>query len=275
MTSTLYDELRQLIQDSRVVEVGLAARRLADGEEILIAPDSSFHPASTIKICVMMEVFRQARQGVFSLDDQMAVKNEFSSAADGSNYSLNVDDDAEKDLYGKIGQTLPIRNITQRMITMSSNLGTNLLIERVTPEGINRFMQELGTDGLLVRRGIDDTKAFRLGLNNAASARGLMQILVKLAGREVVSTGHSDEMIEILCQQHFNEMIPAQLPGSVRVAHKTGWDDDFHHDAGIVYPPQGSPFVLAILTKGLEKDEVAHPFVASLAKAVYDGFMKP
>ncbi len=87
--------ISELIQQSGA-EVGLAARQVATGKEILIRPDQSFHPASIIKVCVMIEVFRQAQQGLFSLDDPMLVKNEFVSIADGSSYSLSVVDDSGK-----------------------------------------------------------------------------------------------------------------------------------------------------------------------------------
>ena len=186
--------LNELIQQSGT-DVGLAAHQVATGKQILIQPDQSFHPASTIKVCVMMEAFRQARQGLFSLDDPMLVKNEFVSIADGSPYSLSIEDDSEKDLYQHIGETLSIRELVFRMITVSSNLATNFLIERVTPERTTQFMQELGTNDIIVRRGVEDNKAFRLGWNNAATARGLMQILLKLAKRKVVSRRDSDEMI--------------------------------------------------------------------------------
>ena len=263
------EAISKLIQQSGA-EVGLSAHELKTGEEILIQPDQSFHPASTIKICVMMEAFHQARQGLFSLDDPMLVKNAFSSIAGGSSYSLSIEDDSEKDLYEHIGESFSIRELIFRMITVSSNLATNLLIERVTPELTTRFMQELGTNDVIVRRGVEDNQAFRLGLNNAATARGLMQILLKLAKREVVSPQDSDEIVEILLQQKFNEMIPAQLPANVRVAHKTGWTGKYYHDAGIVYPPNGNAFVLAIMTKGIEKEEQAYALVSSLARIVYN-----
>jgi beta-lactamase class A len=264
------DELKGLIEKSGASEVGLAAHHLASGDVILINPDVSFHPASTMKICVMLEVFRQARQGVFSLDDSILVKNEFASIVDGCSYSLSDEDDSEKDLYHRIGQTLPMRELVQRMITVSSNLATNILIERVTPERTTDFMCELGSVGLVVRRGVEDGKAFKLGLNNAATARGFMQVLIRLAKREVVSPDDSRNMIDILAQQKFNEMIPAQLPTDVRVAHKTGWTGEYHHDIGIVYPLKRNPFVVVILTKGFKKEEDADPFIGSLAKSIYD-----
>jgi beta-lactamase class A len=98
------------------------------------------------------------------------------------------------------------------MIISSSNLATNLLIEKVRAQRVTRFMQSLGTNDLVIRRGPEDNKAHALGLNNSATARSLMQILVRLARRSVVSPQASDEMIAILQRQQFNEGIPAQLP---------------------------------------------------------------
>ena len=266
-------ELNEFILKASTVKVGLAAYNFSTGEEILINPDAYFHPASTMKICVMMEVFHQARQGLFSLDESISIKNEFASIVDGSAYSLSEDDDSEKDLYKLIGQPLPLRDLMRLMISVSSNLATNLLVERVTPERITAFMSELGADSLVVRRGVEDNKAFQLGLNNESTARGFMNILIKLEKREVISEQDSNEMIEILLGQKFNEMIPALLPNDIRVAHKTGWTGKFNHDVGIIYPPNVKPIVLAILTNGFETEEAAHPFVARLARIIYDGWV--
>ena len=272
MTMPIESRIQQLIQQSKALTVGVAAHRLSDDDEILINADQSFHAASTIKLCIMMEVFRQRRQGRFSLDDPVVIKNEFASIADGSRYSLQAEDDSEQGLYDCIGRTLQRRELVYRMITESSNLATNLLIEELRPEEINEFMRELGADGLITLRGVEDKAAYRLGMNNTATARSLAQALLKLARNEVVSTEDSREMVRILCEQKFNEMIPAGLPPGTRVAHKTGSTGDYFHDAGIVYAPDGQTFVLAILTKGYpEEDEAAaHAFAASIANAIYD-----
>jgi beta-lactamase class A len=272
MTTAITDRLQQLIRQSRASEVAIAAHRKGSGAEILINADQPFHPASTIKLCIMMETFHQARQGKLSLDDPIVIKNQFSSIVDGSPYSLEVEDDSETELYRRIDQSFPRRELVRRMITVSSNLATNLLIEDLEPNQINGFMKELGAEGLITRRGVEDKAAFRRGLNNAATARSLMNALRKLAKREVVSPEDSDEMIQILSDQQFNEMMPALLPSGVRVAHKTGSTGDYFHDAGIVYPSDGEPFVLAILTKGYPEDEdaAAYAFIASLSRAIYD-----
>ena len=176
--------LQKLLEAGANAQVSLAICDLASGYQILVKPDLPFHPASTIKLAVMMEVYHQAPQGEFSLDDLLPVKNSFLSLADRSEFSLSPEDDSETDLYQHIGEQLSIRDLTRRMIIFSSNLAANLLIEKVGAERVTRFMQALGTNDLVIRRGLEDKKAYALGLNNSATARSLMQILVRLAKRE-------------------------------------------------------------------------------------------
>ena len=275
MTPKTENDLRHLLESGRDAQVSLAICGLASGYQILVKPDLPFHPASTIKLGVMMEVYHQASQGEFSLDELLPVKNSFLSLADQSEYSLSPGDDSESDLYLHIGEQLSIRNLARRMIVSSSNLATNLLIEEIGAANVTRFMQALGTNELVVRRGVEDKKAFALGLNNSVTARSLMQILVRLARRSVVGPVVSDEMIAILQQQQFNEGIPAQLPAGVRVAHKTGWIDKVYHDVAIVYPPQHAPYVVVILTSGLSEKDEAPVLVATLSAAIYHQLITP
>lgn len=263
------NDLQQLLAAGKNVQVSLAICDLASGYQILVKPDVPFHPASTIKLAVLMEVYHRASKGEFSLDQLVPVKNSFNSIVDQSEYSLSPADDSETDLYRHIGQELSVLDLARRMIIFSSNLAANLLIEKVGAERVTRFMHTLGTNDLVVRRGLEDKKAYALGINNSATARSLMQILVRLARRAVVSPGASDDMLAILQQQHFNEGIPARLPEGVSVAHKTGSIDKVYHDAAIVYPPRHPPYVVVILTSGLSEKNEAPALVAALSVTVY------
>ena len=134
------DSLLQKIQ-ARIAEdsgafVGLAYLDPGSADTLFLNADTSFHAASTMKVPVMMEIFRQAAAGKLSLDERIPVKNDFASIVDGSHYSLTPDSDSDQSLYTKAGQTETIRELIRLMITVSSNLATNLLIERVTPERV-------------------------------------------------------------------------------------------------------------------------------------------
>src|SRR5689334_17407479 len=140
-------ELESFIAGQTDKTISLAAYDLGTGQEILINPDLAYHPASTIKVHVMMEVFHQAEQGVFSLEDCLPIVNSFSSIADGSKFSLDVVDDAEQTLYPRLGETESIAELTRLMIVRSSNLATNILLETVSAQQVNDFLQSLGIEG--------------------------------------------------------------------------------------------------------------------------------
>jgi beta-lactamase class A len=251
--------------------MGIAFHDFETGAEYFLNADEAFHPASTFKVHVMMEVFRQAQEGSLSLEDCIPIINSFTSIADGSKYSLDVKDDAEQTLYPRLDESESIRELTRLMIVRSSNLATNILLEKVGTENVNHFIRALGIEGVIVRRGVEDNAAFRLGINNSATARGLTQTMQLIAEGKVVSTQASEKMIEILLGQEFNESIPALLPKSVKVAHKTGWTNDVYHDTGIVYPDGRKPYALSIMTRGFNENQAteAHQCMANISKLIY------
>lgn len=266
----LEKKIEEVLRASGAETVAVAYYDLASGRELLINPDTNFHAASTMKVPVMIEIFRQAAAGKLSLDTRIPIKNDFTSIVDGSLYSLTADSDSEQTLYGHVGQTETIRELMRLMITVSSNFAANLLIERVTPERVMDLMRSIGANNIRVLRGVEDGKAFEKGLNNTTTARDLMIILRRIAERRAVSEKASDEMIKIMLDQKFNEGIPAGLPKDVRVSHKTGSITKINHDAAIVYPPNRKPYVLVVLTRGIEDEKRAHRLIAEISRAVYE-----
>jgi beta-lactamase class A len=91
-----------------------------------------------------------------------------------------------------------------------------------------------------------------------------------MAKGEIVNKQASDSMIDILFDQRFNSIIPANLPKDVKVAHKTGSINGVHHDSGIVFLPNGRKYVLVILSKNLEDEEAATAVMASVSEMIYE-----
>ena len=248
----------------------VALKDLQNGEMLLFNEKESFHAASTMKTPVMMEVYRQAKAGKFKLTDSILVKNEFKSIVDGSLFGLDISDDSADGMYKLIGQKMTIYDLVYQMITVSSNLATNILIDLVDAKNANAFMRTLGAKDIQVLRGVEDTKAFRQGLNNSVTAFDLMMIFEKLAQRKVVSKKASDEMIKVLLDQKFNDLIPLNLSKDVKVAHKTGWITGVHHDSGIVYLPNGKKYVLVILSKQLKNEAEGKKAIAEVSELIYE-----
>ena len=249
-------------------EVAVAYQPLQDGAAgMLIDADQSFHAASTMKVPVMIELFRLAEAGTISLDDEIPVTNTFKSIVDGSPYQLSATEDSDGEVYKAIGKTMTLRQLVTASITVSSNLATNILIEKVGAENVRKTVAALGGDGMVVLRGVEDQKAFDKGLSNATTARALMVLLEKIARGQAVSRAASRGMSDILRMQQFNDAIPAGLPADVPVGHKTGSITRINHDAAIVYA--GKPYVLVVLTRGIEDGAKSSALIADISRVIY------
>jgi len=248
-------------------EVAVAYQSLDGRASWYLKPDEPFHAASTMKVPVLIELYHEAHRGKLRLDDTLVIRNEFPSLVDGSPYTLEAADDSEAGLYGAVGSTRTLAQLSELMITVSSNLATNLLIERLGVGNIQKAVHALGADGMQVLRGVEDEKAFKAGLNNTTTARALARLMEAIAHGKAVDPAASRAMREILERQTFNDGIPAGLPAGTRVAHKTGEITRIQHDAAIVYAPR--PFVLVILTRGLEDPKESSALIATVTRQLY------
>jgi len=279
-------EYIQHLADSVHAEIGVAFRDLETGKEFFFNEKQMMHAASTMKVPVMIEVFRQAEKDNspgFRLDDSLPIKNEFKSIVDGSPYQLDMSDDSDSSMYRAIGTKLTIRRLVEQMITVSSNLATNILIELAGAENVMATLRELGIRNMQVRRGVEDGKAYNLGLNNQTDAFDMMLALQAIAERRAASPIACDSMLAILTRQKFRDGIPAGLPKEIVVGNKTGSITAIAHDCAIVFPenqvsvkkPNAArkPYVLAVLTRGIQEEKTANRVIAAISRKIYSGLM--
>ena len=218
----------------------------------------------------MIEVFKQAEEGKLSLDDSLEVKNSFKSIVDGSSFSLDIDRDGGEQLYDFLGKKKSLRDLVTDMIIYSSNLATNIVIQKVDAKNVNATMHKMGAKDINVLRGVEDMKAYDAGLSNSTTAYDLMIIFQHLAKGKAVNEKADRQMIDILLHQKHREIIPALLPENVKVANKTGMITGVHHDSGIVFLPDGRKYVLVILSKNMEDMEKGTQMMARISKMIYD-----
>ena len=267
--SSLEIKVRELLE-SQNGTFAIAFKNLEDGNEILINEDEIFHAASTMKTPVMIEVYRKKMIGEISLDDSIFVKNEFESIVDKSTFQLSEFDDSDKNTYDKIGRYISLRELVFDMITISSNFATNLVIKYIGAENINNTMSDIGAKNINVLRGVEDIKAFEKGLNNTTSARDLLVIYEKLANGKVLNKDLSNEMVEILKNQKYDDIIPKYLPKEIEVAHKDGWINGVRHDSGIVFLENGVSYVLILLSKNLDNELEGADMLAKVSLEIYN-----
>jgi beta-lactamase class A len=289
--------LDHALRHTGTASVAVAYLDIATGSRVLHYETQQFHAASTMKVPVMIAAWAAIDAGELAPDQPLPVRNEFRSIVDGSRYHLAAADDGDPELYAAIGGTRPVSELIRRMIVRSSNLATNLLIDRLTASRVTELMRQMGAYSIQILRGVEDEKAYQAGFNNEVTAADLMLLLGAIAqaaaapetaaqpldtasssapsAAATISHRAATAMVGVLEGQEFNEKIPAGLPPGTPVAHKTGDIVGVHHDAAIVYPPGGSPYVLVVLTQGFLKEDEANRFIANVSKEVWQARQAP
>lgn len=268
VSSTLQEEVERLTAESKARAIGVAVHDLQSGLRFSVRGDRWFHAASTIKVAVLLAVFRAADEGRFRLDDSVHVRNRFISAADGSPFHIDRYSDAMPELYQFVGRTAKISALAEGMIASSSNLATNLLLDFVGVEYARKVLIDARVKGVELRRGVEDYAAHHNGINNEVTADGLVTLLSAVRG-DFLSNDSKEQAIRILLSQRFNSMLPARLPAHAAVAHKTGEISTACHDIGIVYLPEREPYIAVILTEFDPEHDGRRETVAAISEAIY------
>jgi len=268
VSSSLNEQLERVAIKRKARAIAVAIHDLETDFRFSLSGDRWFHAASTIKVAVLLAVFRAADESLLRLDDSLHVRNRFFSAADGSIFHVTPDRDATPELYHSIGRTARISSLAHAMISGSSNLATNLLLDFVGVEYARKVLRDAQVHSVELRRGVEDHAAHEQGINNEATANGLVTLLSAIRG-DFLSNESKQEVIRILLEQRFNSMIPARLPPHAAVAHKTGEISTACHDIGIVYLPEREPYIAVILTEFDADRNGRRETVAAISELIY------
>lgn len=267
----LRENIEEIEKSSRASRIALAVHDLETNWEFQYRSREWFHAASTIKIPILVGVFGAVDRGELVLHSRLHVRNRFLSVVDGTPYRVRSSRDANSDVQDAIGKMMQIQELAHHMIATSSNLATNLLVDLVGMEPLRDTLTQLGAEeGIELRRGVEDEKAFEAEVNNRVTANGLLKLLRLIAEEKAFSPHLSRRMLDILHSQEFNSGIPARLPEGTRVAHKTGEISTVAHDAGVVYLKERKPYVIVIMTEWDPETGGRTETIAKISRLVHD-----
>jgi beta-lactamase class A len=239
------------------------------GLQFAVNEDTLFHTASTMKTPVMIELFRRADAGDFDLSDSIKVENRFFSIVDDSEFQLDLNPGGNDPIEAKAGEMVSLRDLNHAMITYSSNISTNLIMQLAGAEETTRTMRSLGAETITIKRGLFDMKAFYAGINNVTTAKDLGIIFEHIARGTAVSPKMDKKMAGVLKEQFYRDVIPGGLPEEAVVANKTGSVTGVVHDSGIVWLPDGQSYVLIFLSKNLPENRTGTETGARVSGMIY------
>lgn len=231
-------------------------------------PEVMHYAASTLKVAVLIGALAEVSAQRLDLDHPLLVNDSFTSAA-GGQFTMKQKDDQDDATWSNLGKFIPLRTLLNRMITESSNIATNVVLNQITIEAVVRTLRGSSIDGLTFGHLIGDLQAMASGNTNRVSAQGLAQLMSHLARGRLLPRHATSWAIELMAAQRHRQMIPAGLPAGTWSANKPGWTDRVHHDVALVRPTCAPEYILAICTTTSPEAD-ADALVAELSAATWE-----
>jgi beta-lactamase class A len=239
--------------------MGVAVLDLTDGHRYLLHANDVFPQASSIKICVLAELYRQAQQGKLKLTDL---------------YTVNASDLVpDSDIMGGLtpGATrITLRDLATMTVAVSDNSATNVLIDRVGMDNVNALLNSLGLHDTRLRRKMMDLKAATEGRENVSTPTEMMNLLEALYRGKVLNKEMTEDFFKVLAT-HKDSWIPRDLPDDLKIANKPGALEGVRNDSGVVFVDK-RPYILCVMTAYLHRERDGEEAISSVSLAAWRMF---
>lgn len=235
--------------------VALEIKDLATGYTSGVNANAVMPAASTIKVPIMVEVFKQMEKGRFDLNRRIHLQ-----ASDRDWGSGDIAGEA-------VGSGFTVSYLLTKMITVSDNTAANMLIRLVGRTNINATMKHLGLHHTRLTDYIR-TEEWSVRRSLRTTPSDMVRLLSDMAKHQLIDEWASNKMISILEGQQINTLLPVPLPDDILIAHKTGSFNDTLNDVGIVYGPE--PYVIAVMTTDLPSLDSGRSFIRHISKMAFN-----
>jgi len=239
--------------------MGVAIVDLTDGHKYLLHANDVYPQASSIKICVLAELYRQAQQGKLKLTDLYTV-----NAAD-----LVQDSDIMGGLTPGVTK-ITLRDLATMMVAVSDNSATNVLIDRVGMDNVNAFLKAQGLRDTRLRRKMMDLKAAAEGRENVSTPNEMLNLLAALYRGQILNKEMTNDFFKVL-STHKDSWIPRNLPDDLKIADKPGSLEGVRNDSGVIFVDK-RPFVLCVMTTYLHRERDGEEAISNISLAAWRMF---
>jgi beta-lactamase class A len=239
--------------------MGVAIIDLTDGHKYSLHANDVYPQASSIKICVLAELYRQAQQGKLKLTDMYTV-----NAAD-----LVQDSDIMGGLTPGVTQ-ITLRDLATMMVAVSDNSATNVLIDRVGMDNVNGFLSSQGLRDTRLRRKMMDLKAAGEGRENISTPNEMAKLLQAVYQGKILNKEMTDDFFKVLAT-HKDSWIPRNLPDDLKIADKPGALEGVRNDSGVIFVDK-RPYILCVMTTYLRRERDGEEAISNISLAAWRMF---
>lgn len=259
--SQLYSQVTKLMSRYSFLSPGMFFLDLQTGNYLDIYGEKVFPAASTIKYPILIALYQDVEAGKVKLNETLVVRRDLKAERQGSG-----------DLQFKpVGTKLSVLATATKMITISDNTATNMIIDRLGgKERLNQRFRSWGLQNTVIRRLLGDFKG-----TNTTSPKDLVRLSVLIDNNKLISEASRTKVLSIMQRVKNRRLLPAGLGKGAVIAHKTGTLGIILGDAGIIELPTGKRYLAGIFVKRPFGDTRARDFISQVSKLVYGYLNQP
>jgi beta-lactamase class A len=242
--------------------LGVAIKDLKTGKMFLLNEKEIFPQASSIKIALLFEVFKQVEEGKLKLDEMILLQE--GQKVEGSGVLFQL---------GYPSLSLSVKDLCVLMVILSDNTATNILIDKVGMDNVNKRMDSLGLKNTRLRRKMMDLKAALAGNENISTPLEMMALLEKIRKGTAIKDPQRLELLKILSLANESKDSPIKeaIPANIPVASKHGELEMVRCDSGIV-ELKDRPYIICVMTTYLKSEKVGEEVIAQISKLAFEYF---
>ena len=212
--------------------------------------------ASTIKFPILVAFFQAVDEGKIRLDEPLTMRKELIATESGELQDL------------PIGSQFPAIDVATKMIDISDNTATNMMIDRLGgKDALNQRFQSWGLASTTVQTALPDLQG-----TNMSSPRDMVSLLNAVNRGQLVSIRSRERLLDIMRKVINNSLIPQGLGQGATIAHKTGDIGTMLGDVGIIDLPNGKRYLMAAMVKRPHNDDRAGDVIRQFSKLAYQYF---
>ncbi|MCL6480444.1 MAG: class A beta-lactamase-related serine hydrolase [Firmicutes bacterium] len=258
LNEKLQQKLERLAADFDGV-LGVAVKDLRGGQTFLVNADTVFPQASSIKIPILIELYRQAQQGRIRLSERIELRRNQTTGGSGV-----------LQRFGDGTSMLALRDLAMLMIVLSDNTATNILIDRLGMDRVNALLRDSGLAATRLQRRMMDADAGRASRENLSTPREMIDLLERLYRGQLLDAEHTAQVMELLSYPKPSPLrtgLPAQVP----LANKPGGIPGVRCDSGLVLL-ESRPYAISVMTTYAVDGEAAERTMAEISRLVFNHF---
>lgn len=229
---------------------------LDNGAYLDMNGSNTFSAASTIKVPILIALFQEVDAGKIRLDELLTMQRHYVAGGSGDMQ------------YDAVGTEYTVLEVARKMITISDNTATNMLIARLGGEQVlNQRFQSWGLTSTRIQNFLPDIEG-----TNTTSPKDLVSLMAMIEKGGLLSLRSRDRVLDIMQATENNALLPQGLGYGATIAHKTGNIGSVLADTGMVDMPNGKRYLVSIMVKRPHDDPDAEEFIRQISQAAYKSF---